>query len=376
MLDKHTRNGLNGQPADASLYRQLANDGALAGPEIESDTELRALGWLPTEKGPVEYKPPIKLHRLPDWLAEDDLPDGWQLPLIAPAGAVTLLSADPKCGKTQLLLALMTAAYQGRPVMGVPMLAGLSVALLTEEKRPSIRRGLHRVGMDFDNLPVDWWVGSLWDKEVRPDWPNMADHLGGIWMEQGAPDLCVVDTIGRWADCDDWNSYSRVIEATAPLHELSNAFPHMAVVAIHHNKKSGGDIIAAASGSNALTGAADHIVSMSKVGSDEGDEFTRKLRFLSRFDVADETQLVRWDGVGCGYTLVQVGAGMRELILDVMAQNDTPLTIKAIQELLPCKDDGSLYDVGSIRARVNDAVARGQLNQAGKDGKSNLYVHP
>ena len=67
---------------------------------------------------------------------------------------------------------------------------------------------------------------------------------------------------------------------------------------------------------------------------------------------------------------------MRELILDVMAQNDTPLTIKAIQELLPCKDDGSLYDVGSIRARVNDAVARGQLNQAGKDGKSNLYVHP
>ena len=125
---------ITGKPADASLYRQLANDGALAGPEIESDAELRALGWLPTEKGPVEYKPPVKLHRLPDWLAEDDLPDGWQLPLIAPAGAVTLLSADPKCGKTQLLLALMTAAYQGRPVMGVPMAAGLSVALLTEEK--------------------------------------------------------------------------------------------------------------------------------------------------------------------------------------------------------------------------------------------------
>ena len=312
-------------------------------------------------------------------------PTGWQkmtyptagsYQLIAPAGAVTLLSADPKCGKTQLLLALMTAAYQGQPVLGSPMVAGLSLALLTEEKRPSIRRGLHRVGMDFDNLPADWWIGSLWDKEARPDWPNIADHLGGVWMEQGAPDVCIVDTIGRWADCDDWNSYSRVIEATAPLHQLSNAFPRMAIVAIHHNKKSGGDIIAAASGSNALTGAADHIVSMSKVGSDEGDEFTRKLRFLSRFDVADDTQLVRWDGVGCGYTLVQVGAGLRVLILDVLAQSDTPLTVKGIQELLPCKDDGSLYDVGAIRARVNDSVARGELKQAGKDGKSNVYVHP
>ena len=374
MLDKHTRNGPNGQPADASLYRQLANDGALAGPEIESDAELRALGWLPTEKEPVEYKPPVKLHRLPDWLAEDDIPDGWQIPRLLPAGAVTLFSADPKCGKTQLLLGLLTAAYYGKPVLGVPMVPGLSVALLTEEKRPSIRRALHRVGMDFDNLPANWWVGSLWDKETRQDWPNMADHLGDIWMQQGAPDVCVVDTIGRWAACDDWNSYSRVIEATAPLHELSNAFPRMAVMAVHHNKKGGGDIISAASGSNALTGAVDHVVSMKYTTPEEGDGNTRKLQFLSRFDVVDDTLLVRWDDTTGQYSIVAAAAGLKDLLRETLADAGEPLTADAIHALLPFQDDGTPYDLGTIRARLSEGAKTGLWARPGKAGRSYLYV--
>ena len=367
---------------------QYDNDDVLAGAKLENpytghaaDCSCRECSF---EGAPVEelseaelgYRrdlPPVRLHRLPDWLAEDDLPDGWQIPRLLPAGAVTLFSADPKCGKTQLLLGLLTAAYYGKPVLGVPMVPGLSVALLTEEKRPSIRRALHRVGMDFDNLPANWWVGSLWDKETRQDWPNMADHLGGIWMEQGAPDVCVVDTIGRWAACDDWNSYSRVIEATAPLHKLSNAFPRMAVMAVHHNKKGGGDIISAASGSNALTGAVDHVVSMKYTTPEEGDGNTRKLQFLSRFDVADDTLLVRWDETTGQYSIVVAAAGLKDLLRETLADAGEPLTAAAIYELLPFQDNGTPYDIAAVRARLSEGAKSGLWAQPGKAGKSNLY---
>ena len=138
------------------------------GPEVESADELVAKGWLKPED--VERtKPPVVLHRLPDWLAKDDLPDAWQLPRMLPAGAVTLFSADPKCGKTQLMLSLLNSANIGRDVLGERVPLGISVAWLTEEKRPSIRRALRRVGMDFNNLPQDWWIGSnTWHNVCLP----------------------------------------------------------------------------------------------------------------------------------------------------------------------------------------------------------------
>ena len=168
--------------------------------------------------------------------------------------------------------------------------------------------------MDFDNLPADWWVGSLYDREAHPDWPNLAQHLYTRWHIDGAPDVLVVDTIGRWAACEDWNSYSRVVEATAPLHEISNAFPRMAVMAIHHNKKAGGDIIAAASGSNALTGAVYHIVRMTKPTTKEGDENTRKLDFVHLGGVGEDVGEL---SVNCGWGFSAVGFQPRQCNISV-----------------------------------------------------------
>ena len=71
------------------------NDDVLAGAKLENpytghaaDCSCRECAF---EGAPVEelseaelgYRrdlPPVRLHRLPDWLAEDDLPDGWQIP--------------------------------------------------------------------------------------------------------------------------------------------------------------------------------------------------------------------------------------------------------------------------------------------------------
>ena len=148
----------------------------------------------------------------------------------------------------------------------------------------------------------------------------------------------------------------------------------MAVMAIHHNKKGGGDIISAASGSNALTGAVDHIISMTKPTSEEGDDNTRKLRFLSRFDTADDALMVRWDPATGDYAIVAAGAGVKDLIRKILADAGQPMTAAAIHEQLPVQADGTLFDISNVRSRLSEGAKIGLWSQPGKEGKANLYA--
>ena len=109
------------------------------------------------------------------------------------------------------------------------------------------------------------------------------------------------------------------------------------------------------------------------MGSDEGDENTRKLKFLSRFDVEDDTLLVRWEPSSGEYSIVTAGVGLKNLILEVLADAGEPMKAAAVLAQLPMQDDGSAYDVGAVRARLADAAKAGQIAIAGKAGNANLY---
>ena len=125
------------------------NECLFEGPEVESTDELIAKGWLKPED--IERdKPPVVLHRLHDWLSEDDLPDAWQLPRMLPAGAVTLFSADPKCGKAQLMLAAQLRQHRagcpGRtgPDRHIGGIAHRGKAAINPEGTPAGRNGLRQ----------------------------------------------------------------------------------------------------------------------------------------------------------------------------------------------------------------------------------------
>ena len=122
-----------------------------------------------------------------------------------------------------------------------------------------------------------------------------------------------------------------------------------------------------------MTGAVDHVVSMKYTTPEEGDGNTRKLQFLSRFDVADDTLLVRWDETTGQYSIVVAAAGLKDLLRETLADAGEPLTAAAIYELLPFQDNGTPYDIAAVRARLSEGAKSGLWAQPGKAGKSNLY---
>ncbi len=116
------------------------------------------------------------------------------------------------------------------------------------------------------------------------------------------------------------------------------------------------------------------MVSMKYTTPEEGDGNTRKLQFLSRFDVADDTLLVRWDGTTGQYSIVAAAAGLKDLLRETLADAGEPLTADAIHALLPFQDDGTPYDLGTIRARLSEGAKTSLWARPGKAGRSYLYV--
>ena len=77
-----------------------ADDGLLAGPELESEAELIALGIL---KAP-EPVPELVSFNIRDYLTMADETVVWQMPYLAPSGCITLLVGSPGSGQNYFLL--------------------------------------------------------------------------------------------------------------------------------------------------------------------------------------------------------------------------------------------------------------------------------
>ena len=113
---------------------------------------------------------------------------------------------------------------------------------------------------------------------------------------------------------------------------------------------------------------------MTKPTTEEGDENTRKLRFLSRFDTEDDTMMVRWDPATGDYAIVSAGAGLKDLIKDTLGDATDPLTAAEVVELLPAQADGTLYDAHAVRSRLSEGAKAGLWLNPGKKGRANLYA--
>ena len=348
---------------DRSLYHVgesvNSNDGILAGCEVETNAEILAMGGLSqrdtamfegAEIDPTYPDPaPTYFTRtlLADWLNEAADNTMWHLPFIAPAGAITLLTGGPKAGKSQLIWGMLSEALRQNTALGDPVVPGITVHILTEERPASVKRMVQRVGL-ADCLPQgeehpQWYVTGYHDLSDH-DWAQMIDGAAATWQLAGeSPDLLVVDTLGRWATAADgkavdWNDYGQVVGKLAPLSRLSGIFPHMAIVLVHHSRKSGGDTIESALGSAGLTGAVDNIVAIDQ--PEGGDEFTRRLRFAGRIEpqgvgVGVGEKWVRWDSTTGLYCYAKRNAAVEFLVTEILDDADGPQTPQQLFDAIP-----------------------------------------
>src|SRR5262249_2229133 len=96
--------------------------------------------------------------------------------------------------------------------------------------------------------------------------------------------LLVVDTLGQFAGFkgDDENSSGAVLAAVKPLQVAASS--GIAVLLIHHDRKSGGEVGDSGRGSSALTGAVDIVLSVRRPDGQGPETPVRVIRALSRFD--------------------------------------------------------------------------------------------
>lgn len=224
-----------------------------------------------------------------DIMARTLAPVRYVIPGWLPEG-LTLLVANPKVGKSTLILQVATALASGGEFWGeqVPQGRVLMIDLETNERR--LRRKLGASGLG--TIPA----GAM---KFAFEWPRGllgVEEIARTIDDDPAVKLVVIDTLQRFRDSTAGkNAYAADYEALTPLQQLCKARPGLAIVVVHHKRKSKGgddDLIDSINGSAALAGAADGIWFLGRKGA----EFTLNVQARDWERDDDEFILARASG--------------------------------------------------------------------------------
>jgi hypothetical protein len=209
----------------------------------------------------------------------------WQWEGYLSLGAVTLLSALFKAGKTTLLAHLLRAVEQGGAFLGKP--AQACRVLYVSEERES------RWAERRDKLGLGDWVEFV----VRPfpAKPNRGEWLGFLkWLkarqEARRYDLIVFDTLSNLWPVRDENDAAQVQEALMPIH---TAIGDAALLLVHHLRKSDGGEGTGSRGSGALLGWVDIIVELRRFDAEDEKSTRRVLTGYGRYEETPATVVVK-----------------------------------------------------------------------------------
>src|SRR5262245_38608356 len=130
-------------------------------------------------------------------------------------GAVTMLSALWKSGKTTLLVHLLRALEAGGEFCGLDVQAG-RILYVTEESESLWAERRDRMGLRDH---IEFLVRPFGAKSAWADWREFIGYLTRLCQERGF-DLIVLDTISKLWPVRDENDASQVEGALMPLHQL------------------------------------------------------------------------------------------------------------------------------------------------------------
>ncbi len=197
---------------------------------------------------------------------------------IAIKGAITLFSAKIKVGKTTFLGASLYAILHDESIIGLRTQRA-RILYCTEEGRKTFRAFLKRTGLDGEDDLEVLFLGSV-QREIT--WPVVVKNVLGHALSINA-DVVIFDTLTRWAHVkpEQENDAGAAAAAMEPLELLRAA--NLCVIAVFHDRKSGGDVSDSTRGSSAFGGSADVLLNLVHSGTN-GHTNRRVLSSLGRFD--------------------------------------------------------------------------------------------
>lgn len=249
---------------------------------------------------------------------KDGKPVSWFVKGVLPKAELIVVYGPPGSGKSFWTTDVALAISRGLEEWCGKRVKRARVGYVAAEGAPGFRNRLeaycaeHQIPLE--ELPLF----------VLPAAPNLMQRddviaLGNAILSVGKLDLLIVDTLARTTTGADENSAKDmgvVIDHCRVLHEVTGA----TVLLVHH---SGKDASKGARGSNAILGAADTEIEISRDGE-------RRMALVSKMKDGE-------DGAMFGFRLKPVTIGMDEdgdtITSCVVEQTDTPVIVKRERKL-------------------------------------------
>jgi RecA-family ATPase len=266
----------------------------------------------------------------------------WVCRPLAYLGGVTLISGPPKAGKSTMAAQLQRCRETGDRLFGMFPVATGPTLLVTEEGGAAVVHktdGLHALEV-LDRRSA---VGA------GLTFAQVLDLITS-WGEAHPDGLVFIDTLAIWAGIEDENDAGQATKAIAAITVLAQS-TNVAIVLIHHSRKSGGDNGEAIRGSGAILATVDIAVELSRV-KPEGDD--RWLDIQGRVILPERFRLA-FDRDALAYSLIdQTEARLTEIEHDIASiPADGPglssTDLRNLWQVDPRKRSEHLLDVGRLR---------------------------
>jgi KaiC/GvpD/RAD55 family RecA-like ATPase len=217
-------------------------------------------------------------------------PVPWLWHSYLPKGAVTLVAAFPKVGKSTLVYPLIRAIVRGEPFLGYST-AKTPVLILSEERTWDVRQRMERFGLnksDTDAITIH----SL--RENRLPFTTEAFTEVRRLIRERNIGLYVVDTVSAWWDVKDENDNAEVNRAMQKFIALTGETGAAALLVHHEGKNLDGTDGRAIRGASALFGAVDQGLTLRR--RDGGSPNQRVLHARGRYAETPEELVIELDG--------------------------------------------------------------------------------
>lgn len=152
-----------------------------------------------------------------------------------------------------------------------------NVLILSEESKTQWVERREELSLQ---LPIYVLPNPLKIKPSYRDWVRWLEWIKEYCKKQQI-EFVIIDTVSEFWSVNDENKATEVTQALMPLNFLTE--DNIAVLLVHHFRKSGGTQGTAARGSGALSSKVDIIVDFTRY-EDSEETTKRKLSCLSRFD--------------------------------------------------------------------------------------------
>jgi AAA domain-containing protein len=244
------------------------------------------------------------------WLDRQHFPPlKWAVPGLLPEG-FSLVVAPPKAGKSWLVLGWLLGLAAGGAALGtirIPDPADVLYLALEDGDRRMQDRARILLG-DHDPIPARFRYLTRLPAGLLI--PVLAEYM------QRYPEtrLIVLDTLGKvMPDARQGETtYARDYRVGGHLKAIADAFPGLAIIAVHHDRKaSSDDFVDSVSGTHGLAGAADAVLVLQRARHSKD----AVLRVTGR-DVPEEAYAIRLAGIGSwqldGRTLAEAAANVHD----------------------------------------------------------------